>query len=90
MRLSTVDVNLPIDVEDTRKNETIVYSQNKYQFLKKIDQLPTRPKWVCEVIHITGNKQNMNSTCKSEELELWRRDPVDCVAQLLGDPHLRM
>jgi len=60
--------------------------KNKYQFLKKIDQLPTGPKWVCEVIHVTGNKKNMNSTCRSEELELWRRDPVDCVAQLLGDP----
>lgn len=25
----------------------------------------------------------------SEELELWRRDPVDCVRELLGNPAFR-
>lgn len=59
---------------------------NNYTFLKKIDQLPTGPKWVCNIVTITGNLVDENGVHMEEYVEVWRRDPVECVRELLGNP----
>jgi hypothetical protein len=52
---------------------------NTYSFLKKIDQLHTGPAWVCDLVDITGNQTGEDGKLMVEELELWRRDPVEIV-----------
>lgn len=38
---------------------------------------------------LTGDVLDKSGNPRSEELELWRRDPVECVRELIGNPALR-
>ncbi|KAF8190584.1 hypothetical protein K438DRAFT_1919507 [Mycena galopus ATCC 62051] len=49
---------------------------NNRAFLNKIDKLPTGPDWSCEI----------TDKMMSEELELWMRDPVECIKELMSNP----
>jgi hypothetical protein len=40
-----------------------------YSFLKKIDQLPTGPEWVCESVKVDGDHTGEASKMMFEELE---------------------
>ncbi|KAF8152479.1 hypothetical protein B0H34DRAFT_784587 [Crassisporium funariophilum] len=62
---------------------------NTYTFLKKVDQLPTGPDWTCEIVDVAGNHADESGTMMTEHLELWRRDPVQCVRELIGNPALK-
>ncbi|TFK58263.1 hypothetical protein BDN72DRAFT_747421, partial [Pluteus cervinus] len=59
---------------------------NKYSFMKKIDQLPTGPEWTCEVVQVTGDQPGPTGLTMTEDLELWRRDPVECIQEIVGNP----
>ncbi|KAI0342014.1 hypothetical protein BDW22DRAFT_1331469 [Trametopsis cervina] len=61
---------------------------SKYTFFQKLDQLPQRPssKWICDKINVVGDLLGEDGIPMSEELELWRRNPVDCVRELIGNP----
>ena len=59
---------------------------NNYTFLKRINQLPAGPEWICDIITITGNIVDENGVCMEVDVELWRRDPVKCVKGLMGNP----
>jgi Plavaka transposase len=54
--------------------------------LKKIDRLPTGPDWKCDIVTITGNIVDENGVYLEESVEVWRRDPVECVKELMGNP----
>ncbi|KAH9913718.1 uncharacterized protein B0H18DRAFT_887808 [Fomitopsis serialis] len=59
------------------------------EFLKlsiQIDDLPTGAAWHCETITVTGDRVGDDGSSMQEQLELWRRDPVDCVKELIGNP----
>jgi hypothetical protein len=60
--------------------------KSNYQFMKSIDKLPTGPGWTCEVIDLPGNQVGDDGRTLVEDLELWRRDPVECVNELIGNP----
>ncbi|KAH7906731.1 Zn-finger domain-containing protein [Hygrophoropsis aurantiaca] len=61
--------------------------QNSRNFLKKIDALPSQgPTWHCDMIHVAGDVIDQNGGMKTAELELWRRDPVECIKELIGNP----
>jgi hypothetical protein len=64
---------------------------SKYKFFQKIDQLPRRPgmKWMCETVTVVGDILGEDGQPLSEKLELWRRDPVECVRELIGNPEFR-
>lgn len=62
---------------------------NKRTFLQKIDALPHGPEWICEQWELVGDKKDEDGNACTEEIELWRRDPVACVAELLGNPVFR-
>ncbi|KAI0083765.1 hypothetical protein BDY19DRAFT_899724 [Irpex rosettiformis] len=64
---------------------------SKYTFFQKIDRLPQRhgTEWRCDEISITGNIANDSGEPASEKVELWRRDPVECVRELIGNPAFR-
>ncbi|KAF8232974.1 hypothetical protein L208DRAFT_1269244, partial [Tricholoma matsutake] len=61
---------------------------NTYSFLKKIDQLPTGPEWICDSVAIDGDHAGEDGMKMSEDLELWHCDPVECIQELLGIPAL--
>lgn len=44
---------------------------------------------MCEDISIIGNIIGENGEPVEEHLELWRRDPVECVRELIGNPMFR-
>jgi hypothetical protein len=62
---------------------------NNNSFLQKVDSLPTGPDWTCEMVAVVGNRASGDGGMMSEEVELWRRDPVECVKELIGNPAFR-
>ncbi|KAI0361041.1 hypothetical protein OH77DRAFT_1443024 [Trametes cingulata] len=61
-------------------------SKNKVAFFKKIDQLPVGPEWICDIVEITGDRVGADGQFVTENVEIWRRNPVDCIRQLIGNP----
>ncbi len=59
---------------------------NTYSLLKKVDRLLTGPSWTCKIIEVTGDKQGDNGEKQTEILELWIRDPVKYVEELISNP----
>ncbi|KAG1872229.1 hypothetical protein F4604DRAFT_1881036 [Suillus subluteus] len=41
------------------------------------------------IIRVAGDQVDLNGDVMSAELELWRRDPVHCVRELIGNPTFR-
>ena len=62
---------------------------NSRSFLKRVDSLYAGPGWTCEMIDVEGDVVSEDGAMKREMLELWQRDPVECVAELIGNPTLR-
>jgi hypothetical protein len=55
--------------------------------MKKVNRLPTGPGWTCEIISLTGDRKGRtDNKFLVEELELWHRNPVECVEELIGNP----
>lgn len=56
--------------------------------MKLIDRLPTGPEWQCELVRVHGDMERIRDAeeKEDEELELWLRDPVACVGELIGNP----
>jgi len=48
--------------------------------------LPKGPEWKCEILEITGDRKDENGNVLVEEVEFWRRNPVECVRELIGNP----
>ena len=55
-------------------------------FYKHIDTLPRGPKWECEELEIIGDERDNKGKLKSEVLQLWKRDPVECIKELIENP----
>lgn len=76
--------------EHQTRNRTQPSYSNKTSFLNKIDALPTQgPKWTCDIVTAAGDRLDDNGRVMVENLELWRRDPVECVKELMGNPAFR-
>lgn len=41
---------------------------------------------MCDIVTITGNVENEDGMRMEENVEVWRRDPVECVKELMGNP----
>ncbi len=63
--------------------------RNKDQLLKAIDELPRDTSWQCHNISVAGDFRDDGGSLMKEELELWFRDPVECVRELIGNPAFR-
>ncbi|KAF7359613.1 hypothetical protein MVEN_00685100 [Mycena venus] len=61
----------------------------KAQLLEAIDDLPGGVGWKLEKVVLKGDLQDDNGNAMTETLELWYRDPVDCIRQLMGNPVFR-
>ncbi|THH17858.1 hypothetical protein EUX98_g9049 [Antrodiella citrinella] len=53
---------------------------------EKIDSLPQGPEWKHEYVQVSGNVEDEDGNMMEEELELWSRNPVECVRELIGNP----
>ncbi|KAJ6619442.1 hypothetical protein B0H10DRAFT_2163885 [Mycena sp. CBHHK59/15] len=67
---------------------------DKKDFFEKIDSLPGSVKWQCKMLDVEGDlpdldKDPTGATMCREQVELWWRDPVECVKELLGNPAFR-
>ena len=51
-----------------------------------MDSLPAGPKWYCDIVQVDGDLRDAEGNPVVEELELWRRDPLDCVRELIQNP----
>ena len=59
---------------------------NTRALLRKIDSLPTGPKWERVEISIKGEGVGGDGAMVTETVELWRRNPLDCIKELLSNP----
>ncbi|KAI0309734.1 hypothetical protein OF83DRAFT_1088860 [Amylostereum chailletii] len=62
---------------------------NNRAFLQKVDALPTGPEWICEMQRITGDRVDKDGKPMMEDVEIWYRDPVKCIEELIGNPTFR-
>ncbi|KAJ7483388.1 hypothetical protein FB451DRAFT_1439345 [Mycena latifolia] len=68
--------------------------ENKGIFFDKVDGLPGGVKWHCKRLDTKGDlpdldKDPTGKTMRREQNELWWRDPVECVRELMGNPTFR-
>ncbi|KAJ6566640.1 hypothetical protein B0H19DRAFT_939699 [Mycena capillaripes] len=66
----------------------------KTDFFEKVDSLPGGAKWQCKILDTKGDlpgleKDPTGATMRREQNELWFRDPVECVEELIGNPTFR-
>lgn len=62
---------------------------NSHALLKRIDSLPSGPRWTCTSFIVTGDKTDSAGCHRTEEVELWHRNPVECIADLFGNPKFK-
>jgi hypothetical protein len=60
---------------------------NKDDLYALVDSLPSRhAPLICEEVELKGDLYDRSGKRRVEKLELWRRDVVDVVKDLIGDP----
>lgn len=69
--------------------ELALTTTSKYIFNQHIDQLPRKMEWLYDEITVTGDRIGENGKEMTETLDLWRRDPVECIRELIGNPAFR-
>lgn len=57
--------------------------------MKKLDSLPVGPGWTCDLMEVEGDRRQDGGRMMGERLELWKRDPIECVKELIGNPLLK-
>lgn len=59
---------------------------SKDELYRRVDELPSGVGWHCREVVQEGDLKDVNGRPLTEKLELWYRDPVDCVKELMGNP----
>ncbi|KAG2128635.1 uncharacterized protein EDB93DRAFT_1095927 [Suillus bovinus] len=59
---------------------------NNRSFLKKVDELLHGATWSCKKISVQGNRTDEKGKPLHEDVELWMRNPVECIKDLIGNP----
>ncbi|KAF8811835.1 hypothetical protein BYT27DRAFT_7208143 [Phlegmacium glaucopus] len=62
---------------------------NVRALLKCIDMLPQGPDWTCASFRITGDEKDKDGNLGTEDVDLWCRDPVECIKELFGNPEFQ-
>ena len=58
----------------------------KDKLYKAVDELPKGFQWHCREITQTGDVKDVDGKELTETVEVWYRDPVECIRELLGNP----
>lgn len=53
--------------------------------MQKIDQLPKGAEFSCNELTVDGDRSDEEGRT-SETLQLWTRDPLECIKELIGNP----
>lgn len=59
------------------------------KLLETVDSLPGGVRWNLHEIVLTGDIMDDEGSPRTEHLELWWRDPLDCIRDLIGNPVFR-
>ncbi|KAK0474131.1 hypothetical protein EDD18DRAFT_1313532 [Armillaria luteobubalina] len=57
-----------------------------HNILATIDQLPDGVAWKLQTLKLTGDKLDVDGKALTEDLELWWRDPLEVIKDLMGNP----
>ena len=57
-----------------------------YKLMKAIDELPQASQWALKLVTIKGDLVGVNGKHEEEEVELWIRNPIDCIRELMANP----
>ncbi|KAI0342948.1 hypothetical protein BDW22DRAFT_1318377, partial [Trametopsis cervina] len=60
--------------------------KTKDQLYQKIDELPSGVGWKCQEVHQQGDLTDTSGAPLTETLEVWYRDPIECIRELIGNP----
>ena len=71
------------------KNQLNLSMHNNSSLLEKVDTLATGPRWTCKIVTAHGNKVGQDKTMMTEDLELWKCDPVECIKELIMNPEFQ-
>ncbi|KAL0581893.1 hypothetical protein V5O48_000122 [Marasmius crinis-equi] len=63
--------------------------ENKKEYLEKIDSLPRGTEWKLHKITLEGDLKSDDGSPLTEDVELWYRDPIECIRELMGNPMFR-
>lgn len=66
-------------------NKTDPTFKNDRSLYQKIDSLPLGSEWVCETFEVRGDRKDRQGRPQRETLQLWRRDPIECIRELVGN-----
>ena len=55
--------------------------------MKAIDSLPQSAEWSLKMVEVEGNILGTDGKPLTEEVELWMRNPLDCIRELLANPN---
>ncbi|KIJ50249.1 hypothetical protein M422DRAFT_245496 [Sphaerobolus stellatus SS14] len=83
---TAIDKFLKLDIT---RNRTKTSYLDKHNLLEKVDSLPGGAGWTCYSFSIRGDMLDYNGERITEELDIWFRDPVECVRELMGNPIFR-
>ncbi|KAG1897449.1 uncharacterized protein F5891DRAFT_1129914 [Suillus fuscotomentosus] len=67
------------------QNHSKLSFHNNRSFLQRVDKLPRGPGWTCKKVTVRGNCKDDKGEMLQEDVELWSRDPVECVKELIGN-----
>ncbi|KAJ7438105.1 hypothetical protein B0H11DRAFT_1884753 [Mycena galericulata] len=59
---------------------------NNRAFLQRIDALPHGPQWYCHPFELTSDELDADKVPKTDVVEMWYRDPLECIKELLSNP----
>ncbi|KLO04335.1 hypothetical protein SCHPADRAFT_798623, partial [Schizopora paradoxa] len=71
------------------KNDIAPPFKNCRELLKRIDELPRGAEWSCDLLTVVGDVGDADGKKLVEVLELWRRNPEECVRELIGKTSIR-
>ncbi|KAI0683644.1 hypothetical protein BC835DRAFT_1409355 [Cytidiella melzeri] len=78
-----IDKYLKLEMTQTRSGLSF---KNKQLFFAKVVSLPKGPNWQCEVWEVKGTEVDENENMRTEVVKLWKRNPVECIKDLLANP----
>ncbi|KAF7336496.1 hypothetical protein MSAN_02304300 [Mycena sanguinolenta] len=79
--LSGKKIDAYLQLKTVREGSKPSFHNNR-KFLQYIDALPDGPQWDCYPFEIVGDELDMDGKRKTEIVEMWCRDPVECVREL--------
>jgi len=55
--------------------------------MKAIDHLPRSTEWSLRMVDVEGDIMGADGKLLMEEVELWLRNPLDCICELMANPN---